>query len=66
MMQNFVPLDNRELFIDVIVHDLGKGPGLGFHLPGFSVQAIGLVLQEGQQGVQMGHMGGGGGGGGGA
>jgi len=32
----------------------------GRHLPGLSMGAIGLLLQEGQQGLQVGHMGGGG------
>ncbi len=37
----------------------------GRHLPGLSMGAIGLLLQEGQQGLQVGHVGGGGGRGGG-
>ena len=37
----------------------------GCHLPGLSMGAIGLLLQEGQQGLQVGYVGGGGGGGGG-
>ena len=36
-----------------------------YHLPGLSMGAIGLLLQKGQQGLQVGHMGGGGGRGGG-
>ena len=35
------------------------------YLPGFPVSAVGFLLQEGQEGLQVGHMGGGGGGGGG-